>query len=78
MPTRPRTREQRYERCLNVVRDALAEEAEYQERHVGGDPKENATLALCNRLCTRITRTLTPRPITTKQIHRLLSRDQTT
>ena len=73
MPTRPRTREQRYERCLNAVREALAEEAEYQERHVGGDPKDNATLALCNRLYTRITRTLTPRPITSKQIHRLLS-----
>lgn len=62
MPSRPRTREQRYERCLKTVRDALAEEAEYQERFMGADPTENSTLDLCNRLCTRITRTLTPRP----------------
>jgi hypothetical protein len=74
MPSKPRTREQRYERCLNDVRDALAAHAEWHERFIGANPKENSDLALCNRLCTRIHRTLKPRPITTQQIHRLLSK----
>ena len=73
MPTRPRNREQRYERCLNTVHAALAAHAEWHERFIGSNPKENSDLALCNRLCARIHRTLTPRPITTRQIHRLLS-----
>ena len=73
MPSKPRTREQRYERCLNDVRDALAAHAEWHERFIGANPKENSDLALC----TRIHRTLKPRPITSKQIHRLLSKPET-
>jgi len=70
---RPRNREERLERCLRDVQTQLCDHAEYQERFVGADPKENETLQLLNRLCTRIARSLTPRKITTAQIHRLLS-----
>ncbi len=73
MPSRPRSREQRYERCLKTVHAALCQQAEDLES-IGATPYSNDTLALMNRLCARITRTLTPRPITSKQIHRLLSK----
>lgn len=75
---RPRNREERLERCLQHVQSELAAEAEYQERFMGADPKDNLTLALCNQLCARITRTLRPRPITSKDIRRLLSQDPET
>lgn len=57
---RPRNREERLERCLRDVQTQLGDHAEYQERFVGADPKENETLQLLNRLCTRIARSLTP------------------
>lgn len=75
---RPRNREERLERCLQHVLADLAAEAEYQERYIGANPKECPLLKLLNQLCARITRTLRPRPITSKQIHRLLSQDPET
>ena len=73
MPKRPHNREERLERCLRDVQKQLCDHAEYQERFVGADPKENETLQFLNRLCTRIHRSLKPRIITTAQIQRMLA-----